>query len=681
MADRIEDFVFTLRYTDGKKRKELSFPVYSPLSGDGIKTYVRMEELDCGTRFAVSITPERSIVLSSAGISGRVETGESIWVNGYQSWTESRDYTPKEHMSGFRPIFFPWVLHYKLSQYGDASFVQRPLRRGHFYSFSMTGSRRGDSIDFWGSLAERDGFTIFSWNVPKGKLSVSRDVKGLSVDSHFIVLDLFIASGREDEVMDAYVRLLSLPKRSVKPATGYTSWYNLYNTITQESILRDLAAFTEQNIPLDFFQIDDGWERAVGDWLIPNGKFPEGMKPIALSIKKAGYRPGLWLAPFIVEESSLLRVEHPDWILKDRKGRPVVAGNNPFIWSGYSYSLDIYHPEVQEYLARVFDTIVHQWGFEMLKLDFLYAACIIPRWNKSRGRVMSDAMRFLRDISGGAVLLGCGMPLASGFGYVDYCRIGSDVGLSWEDRRLKAVGYRERVSTINSITSTIGRQSFNGRFFLSDPDVFILRPENNRLTAVQRQTLFYVNEIFGGLVFTSDNISSYDDEVLAFYRASFPFKKKRICELSREGRLLRVVFAVDKLQYCAFINLSPKPAKLRLSPGLYYHRDSGFLKGDTVLSLSAYETRSYLSVGGDEFSLAGSTAHVFPCSEISQFSLSAKGLTIALDEQVLDPGFVFVRIPQNMAGIPVNGVTHHTEDKCGLNLLILDERELPRTTA
>ena len=47
----------------------------------------------------------------------------------------------------------------------------------------------------------------------------------------------------------------------------------------------------------------------------------------------------------------------------------------------------------------------------------------------------------------------------------------------WEDKRLKMLRYRERVSTVNSLISAIGRRHLNGKVFWNDPDVFILRAQ------------------------------------------------------------------------------------------------------------------------------------------------------------------------------------------------------------
>ena len=91
-------------------------------------------------------------------------------------------------------------------------------------------------------------------------------------------------------------------------------------------------------------------------------------------------------------------------------------------------------PEVREYIRFVIETLVNEWGYKLLKLDFLYAACIVARKDKSRGQLMQEAMEFLRDCAGDAMILACGVPLASAFGIADYCRIGCDVSLDWNDK-------------------------------------------------------------------------------------------------------------------------------------------------------------------------------------------------------------------------------------------------------
>ena len=75
---------------------------------------------------------------------------------------------------------------------------------------------------------------------------------------------------------------------------------------------------------------------------------------------------------------------------------------------------------------------------------------------------MAEAMDFLRECAGNALILACGVPLASAFGKVDYCRIGCDVSLDWNDKPHMRLMHRERISTRNSILNTVFRRQLDG---------------------------------------------------------------------------------------------------------------------------------------------------------------------------------------------------------------------------
>jgi hypothetical protein len=85
-------------------------------------------------------------------------------------------------------------------------------------------------------------------------------------------------------------------------------------------------------------------------------------------------------------------------------------------------------------LKNVFDTVLNTWGFGLVKLDFLFAAAMVPRLGKTRGEIMWDAITLLQEIVGDKIILGSGVPLASAWGRVAYCRVGSDVSPWWEGK-------------------------------------------------------------------------------------------------------------------------------------------------------------------------------------------------------------------------------------------------------
>lgn len=53
---------------------------------------------------------------------------------------------------------------------------------------------------------------------------------------------------------------------------GYTTWYNYYTSVTEEIVKRDLESISKLDSKIDIFQVDDGYERTVGDWLIADNK-------------------------------------------------------------------------------------------------------------------------------------------------------------------------------------------------------------------------------------------------------------------------------------------------------------------------------------------------------------------------------------------------------------------------
>jgi alpha-galactosidase len=417
---------------------------------------------------------------------------------------------------------------YAFSQYGDYNFVKYGADPGHMHGWSYGYVRSGRNYRFVGSLAEDSGFTLLRVNTNSQELIVEKDCRGLFLNGDFEGLRVLLTEGEEKAVFDKYFELLGVKLRpEAKPIFGYTSWYRHYQSVRMDDIRDDLAGLQTQKYKADVFQIDDGYQTAVGDWLSTDPeKFPDGMKAAADSIREAGMLPGLWLAPFICEEKSELCQQHPDWIVSDANGYDVKGGSN---WSGF-YALDLYHEGVRAYLREVFRTVTQEWGFKLLKLDFLYAVCIVPRRDKTRGQIMADGMQFLREIAGDALILGCGVPLASAFGRVDYCRIGCDVTLDWDDMPHMRLMHRERVSTRNTVLDSVFRRQLNGRAFFNDPDVFLLRDTQNRMTADQKMCLAEVNALCGGVLFTSDNAGDYNDD-----------QKKildRIMRLREDGELI-----------------------------------------------------------------------------------------------------------------------------------------------
>lgn len=635
-----------IRYFRNGKEYDGSFSPGKRAEFSGLAAEIDIKTVSGGFSVRLTLHPEGKVQLRGLVLHARhsFSVDDRIFCNGYQSWTDSREFGVAEELRGMRSV----MRLVKMQRYGDINFFPYSGKHGEYHSHTYCYIRRGERFTLAGSLGEQEGYTIFKFTTGEGRIDIIKDCDGLSIDRNLPVMDLFIGDGNEQEVFERYFGMAKFRRLKTPPATGWTSWYNYYTNITQDIILNNAKRLAGNKIPLDFVQIDDGFQTAVGDWFSIKPEFPGGMKHLADEIHRLGFRAGLWLAPFICEKKSDLAMKRRSWLVTDKNGRPVVAGWNPG-WSGDFYALDIYNPHAREYIENVFVTVLREWGYDMVKLDFLYAAAVIPRAGKSRGAIMSDAMKLLRDCVKSKKILGCGVPLGPAFGQVDYCRIGSDVALKWEDRLLSFMRYRERVDTNNSLTSTIGRRHLSGNAFQNDPDVFILRGENNSLSPEEKTTLFVLNNIFGRLVFTSDDISAYSATTMNLYRSMFPLREKSIWSVRDDNGLHTIHFSIGPLKYVAYANLSGTEAGFTLQNGVLYRADPSsseghFIIGGVNYTLAAHDTHCFLRLAGGAPSIAGSTGHIFPGSEVSSLRASGRRFAMKLHSAARRPCDIMIRV-------------------------------------
>lgn len=521
--------VFRLKYS-------LAGAVYETVGYSGPHFSVITVNDESGVK--LTLIPSRPITLISASLEfwHEYEKNEKFFVNGYQSWTTSGEMSAEDIYRGTTPL--AGVTKYTKDMAitsGDYAFTRYEPRPGFFHSFTYTYLRRGDEFELFGSLSERNGYTVFYSDMEKHIFSVEKDVEGLTISEPYEMFDIVRFVGGYDEVFDKYFAAMSLPaKKHIDRLTGYTSWYNYFQKIDENIILRDLKGLSRARESVNIFQIDDGYEPFVGDWLDYNGKdFPNGMKTIADAVHREGYLAGIWLAPFNVQRGkSRILKEHPDWLIRNPDGKPQLGC---VAWGG-AYTLDIYNSEVREHLKKVFDTVLNDWGYDMVKLDFLYSQCRTPRDNKTRGTIMCEAMDFLRECVGDKLILGCGVPLGPAFGVVDACRISCDVDLSYGGKFYNSMSINNELpSAQNAINNSMFRRHLNGRAFLNDPDVFFLRDHNLTFTWEQKLLLAKINNLFGRVLFVSDDAGEYSEAELEVLKETFRESDAKILDVKCVG--------------------------------------------------------------------------------------------------------------------------------------------------
>lgn len=536
----------------------VSYSVNDEIFNFGFENQLENEHLTLlptvsNNKIELTIFPKTTLKLNKlkAQLNYPLKRSDAIFVNGFQSWTNTKEFSNNQTIK--RLSFVAKLLNpiFKFRQYGDMNIFKQNVSKNQLYGFDFVYVRHQDSYTLFASQIPQTVYTTFLFSTKQSKIEIFADVEGMKISMPTTIMNVIGLKGDYkliENYFDTYTE-----NKSFKPITGWTSWYNYYQNIDQTIILQNIENFAKYFPAESIFQIDDGYQTAVGDWLsIDKNKFPNGLEQIVQKIHTNGYKAGIWLAPFAAQKNSDLVKNHPNWILKDQNDKKIYGGSN---WGGF-YALDFYNQEVQEYLSEVFDIILNKWQFDLVKLDFLYAVAIIPQKGKSRAIIMSEAMNFLRKIVGHKKILACGVPLAQSFGKVDYCRIGPDMGLSWKGNFIDKWIHRERVSTTNSLYNTIYRRFLDKRVFQNDPDVFLLRDDNIQMSKEQRITIYLINSIFGSLVFTSDDFSKYDQwQLLLLKNLQFFVNAKVILTIEKQG-LFEFIFEIEDKKLHAFSNFT-----------------------------------------------------------------------------------------------------------------------------
>jgi alpha-galactosidase len=181
-----------------------------------------------------------------------------------------------------------------------------------------------------------------------------------------------------------------------KPLSGWCSWYCYGQEISSDLLCQQLDWIDRSRTlpPLDLFQIDDGYQRDIGDWEQDEHRFPDSLEKLTAEIHTKSSVAGIWMAPLAVLAGSNLVIDHPDWLLRDVHGKCVNAG---FGWNRFFNALDGTNPEVRKVICKWASRVVTDWGFDYIKLDFLYAGALAGKRFDDRktgamviGEILSD---------------------------------------------------------------------------------------------------------------------------------------------------------------------------------------------------------------------------------------------------------------------------------------------------
>ena len=447
--------------------------------------------------------------------------------HGWQSWSETRSCALDEHGDAPFPSG-PWLrgLHHAVGQPPDD---RQGWHESHLVSVAEDGAGR---VCLAGVIERGVGTGLVYWQRDAHGIRVEVEVRieaSLAARESRELDRVQVALGRDaNRLLEDYAHELGQANgaRIASPfQVGWCSWYQFFHAVTEDDLLRNLEALTARRdqIPVDVVQLDDGYQRAVGDWLETNEKFPRGLAPLAQEIRAAGFRPGIWTAPFCVVSESRLFEAHPEWLLRQGDGLHRGLLHREWSESGEVYVLDTSRDDVTRHLMRTFAGLAGM-GFGYQKLDFLYTAAMqadAADASATRAQRVRWGLEAIRDGAGDeAFLLGCGCPIGAAVGVVDGMRIGPDTAPRWDVRPADAIPGIEPTlpAAANALRNLHGRAWMHRRLWQNDPDCLMVRSRDTELSADEVTTLAAAIAASGGMVMLSDEISNLGDDELARIR-------------------------------------------------------------------------------------------------------------------------------------------------------------------
>jgi alpha-galactosidase len=487
----------------------------------------------------------------------RLPVPPAFLMNNWQSWGPTQKATPADAFPELAAI-------HARNPYGFSPFLGELLGRvWSDYFIAWDGA-------VLGFLASRIAHPFFV--VEGAELVGYLDYFDASFDDPVPLEPLAILSGTPvEDLLDVYgsfVRRENRARINAWNPVGWCSWYHYFGELTWDDVVKNVttARRLRRSFPIEVFQVDDGYEKDIGDWLSAKPGYPD-LGGLAEAITRNGFRAGIWTAPFSAAETSEVFSAHPDWMVSEG-GRPKFCHRS---WNRTIHALDLTHPEVRSHIFDLFAAL-RKAGFEYFKIDFLFGAAMPGgrRRNVTPIQAYREGLHAIRRAVGESFILGCGAPLLPSAGLVDGMRIGEDTAPYWKTRPSAFQGPNAYFALKNALL----RQFMHRRLWLNDPDCVLLRDRQIELSRDERELYALACGLLDNMIIDSDDLHAVSEEGRRLFRRALNLRGGRsrvLGVLGDESYLIRsgggpageVALAVnlaDESRTCEGTTISPRSA-------------------------------------------------------------------------------------------------------------------------
>ncbi len=443
-------------YEDNGKSPLYRLNINEDNSGDitiDIETDVELED------FHISLT-----------IANATNQNSLFYANGYQTESPSNEYFAEDSMPKASRILTHFMNATGWS-YKSPTACQKLAKTGEFYGYNLCYYRQNFSeyIHLYGSLDEVTSYTKFTADMNAGNLTFTRDFTGSKISSNCNIMNIASIKGDYNQVFDKYFQKIQALSKTAKrnDSTNNLVYYSTYSQhkslIHEKIIMSEFNALSSRYYDCNTLMLEEGYCKFNTDWChIDSKKIPSGIKSLVSRLHYSGKKAGIWLAPLLVHPTSRIAKEHIDWLIK--------KGETPLIMSphwGGCYALDTNNEKAVEYIKKVINTIISDWGFDIVKLDSLYIAGAIPHGGKTNSQLDSELVAMLRTELKDKIMIVSGSTIPALYHTADYVDIAPHLTNIW-DGLLANIASLEYPTSKHCVQTMLTRRYLKDRVFKID---------------------------------------------------------------------------------------------------------------------------------------------------------------------------------------------------------------------
>ena len=139
-----------------------------------------------------------------------------------------------------------------------------------------------------------------------------------------------------------------------------------YFDVTEELLTKLIDSASD--LGFETVVLDDGWfdnrnssKTSLGDWLVDDKKFPNGIPSLVDYAKEKNISFGIWFEPEMISPNTELIKQHPEWVMKSKSYEPLLGRNQ--------YFLDLTNKDVQDFIIKTLSNAITNFGVNYIKWD------------------------------------------------------------------------------------------------------------------------------------------------------------------------------------------------------------------------------------------------------------------------------------------------------------------------